>query len=214
MRPGPAGSGELVTPTGAALVRVLSSGVAPAEYMPVRSGFGAGTKDFHGRANALRVILADAAEAPSGSDRLVELVCDVDDMSPEYVAAAVELIRDAGALDVVLLSTTMKRGRPGARIEVLCRSIDAVRFEEMLLTESTTIGVRRREVLRRALSRELVQLGVLGHAISAKVVTLPGGRRRVKPEFRDVERVALATGRPLQDIATLAAAEGERLFTA
>jgi uncharacterized protein (TIGR00299 family) protein len=211
VRPGPEGAGELVTPTGAALVQVLSSGPPPAEYVPVRSGFGAGTKDFHGRANALRVILAEcSAAAAAGAEELVELVCDIDDMTPEYVAAAAEVIRDAGALDVVLVTTTMKRGRPGIRIEVLCRRTDSVRLEEMLLTESTTIGVRRRLVVRRALPREVIRLTVLGHAISAKIVTVPGGRRRAKPEFADVERVALATRRPLQDIATLAAIEAER----
>jgi hypothetical protein len=211
VRPGPEGSGELVTPTGAALIRVLSSGSPPAEYVPIRSGFGAGTKDFRGRANALRVILADANEQMQEDDALVELVCDIDDMVPEYLAAAVELIRAGGALDVVLLSTIMKRGRPGARVEVLCRPGDAGRLEDMLLAQSTTIGVRRRMVQRRALARELMELTVLGHAISAKLVTLPGGRRRAKPEFADVERVALATGRPLQDIAAMAAMEAERL---
>jgi pyridinium-3,5-bisthiocarboxylic acid mononucleotide nickel chelatase len=211
VRPGPEGSGELVTPTGAALVRVLSSGPPPAEYVPMRSGFGAGTKDFRGRANALRVILADSNEQMQDDDALVELVCDIDDMVPEYLAAAAELIRAAGALDVVLLSTIMKRGRPGTRVEVLCRLGDARQLEDMLLAQSTTIGVRRRTVRRRALAREIMELTVLGHVISAKLVTLPGGRRRAKPEFADVERVALATGRPLQDIAAIAAMEAERL---
>jgi pyridinium-3,5-bisthiocarboxylic acid mononucleotide nickel chelatase len=211
VRPGPEGSGELVTPTGAALVRVLSSGPPPAEYVPMRSGFGAGTKDFRGRANALRVILADSNEQMQDDDALVELVCDIDDMVPEYLAAAAELIGAAGALDVVLLSTIMKRGRPGTRVEVLCRLGDARQLEDMLLAQSTTIGVRRRTVRRRALAREIMELTVLGHVISAKLVTLPGGRRRAKPEFADVERVALATGRPLQDIAAIAAMEAERL---
>ena len=214
VRPGPPGSGELVTPTGAALVRILSSGPPPLEYVPVRSGFGAGTKDFHGRANALRIILADSAEAPAATDALVELVCDIDDMPGEYVAAALEAVRGAGALDVVLQPTTMKRGRPGMRIEVLCTPADAARLEDILLTESTTIGVRRRDVRRRALPREVVELTVLGHTLAAKLVTVPGGRRRAKPEFADVQRVALATGRPLQDIAVLAATEAERRFNA
>ena len=82
--------GELVTPTGAALIRVLSSGPPPNEFVPVRSGFGAGTKDFRGRANALRVILADVAEVVTGANELhdlIELVCDIDDMTAEYIAA-------------------------------------------------------------------------------------------------------------------------------
>ena len=212
VRPGPSGSGELVTPTGAALMRVLSSGPPPDQYRPVRSGFGAGTKDFHGRANALRVILAESIDSPRDEHELVELVCDIDDMTAEDVAAAAEVIREAGALDVVLIPAVMKRGRAGNRLEVLCKPGDAARLEDMLLTESTTIGVRRREVHRRALARELVELPVLGHTISAKVVTMPGGGRRAKPEFVDVQRVALASGRTLQDIASLAASAAERHF--
>jgi uncharacterized protein (TIGR00299 family) protein len=212
VRPGPEGSGELVTPTGAALVRVLSSGPPPLEYVPVKSGYGAGTKEFVGRANALRVILADAVAASDSAqvEDLVELACDIDDMSPEYLAAVADRVRDAGALDVTLLASTMKRGRPGTRVEVLCRPSDAPRIEELLLVETTTIGVRRRGVRRRALPRELVHLSLLGHEIRAKLVTLPDGHRRAKPEFADVERVALATGRPLQDISRLAAVAAER----
>ncbi len=212
VRPGPEKSGELVTPTGAGLVRVLSHGPPPAEYVPLKSGFGAGTKDFHGRANALRVVLADVPEAAeqSGVQTLVELTCDVDDMTPEYIAAVADLLRDAGALDVTLLPATMKRGRPGSRIEVLCRLEQAEKLETLLLIESTTIGVRRREVRRRALPRDVIRFTILEHEIAAKVVTLPDGSRRAKPEFADVKRVALATGRPLQDISRLAVTEAER----
>ncbi len=209
VRPGPEGSGELVTPTGAALVRTLSSGPPPSEYVPVRSGFGAGTKDFRGRANALRIILADVGDRFT-REALVELVCDIDDMSAEYLAAAMERVRDAGALDVTVFAATMKHGRQGVRVEVLCRQPDVQRLEDLLLVETMTIGVRRRAVERRALDRGVMQITVLGHVIRAKVVTLPNGSRRAKPEFADVERVALATKRPLQDISRLATAEAER----
>ncbi|HTE45262.1 MAG TPA: nickel pincer cofactor biosynthesis protein LarC [Gemmatimonadaceae bacterium] len=210
VRPGPEGSGELVTPTGAALVRTLSVGAPPAEYVPVCSGFGAGTKDFVGRANALRIVLADTVERVAGADNLVELVCDIDDMTAEYLAAVAERARESGALDVTMVPVTMKRGRPGTRIEVLCRPVDAGRLEELLLIETTTIGVRERAVRRRALPREVIHVTVLGHEIAAKVVSLPNGRRRAKPEFADVQRVALASGQPLQDISRLAAFEAER----
>jgi uncharacterized protein (TIGR00299 family) protein len=209
VRPGPEGSGELVTPTGAALVRVLSAGPPPAEYTPIRSGFGAGTKEFQDRPNALRITLAEH-HAVNGAERLVELICDIDDMSPEYLAAAAERAREQGALDVTLVPVTMKRGRPGARIEVLCAHGDRQRLENFLLVETSTIGVRWREVERRALPREVRQLNVIGHTITAKIVHLPNGQERIKPEFADVQRVALATGRPLQDIFRLASAEAER----
>jgi uncharacterized protein (TIGR00299 family) protein len=210
IRPGPAGSGELVTPTGAALVRVLSAGPAPAEFTVVRSGFGAGTKDFPTRANALRITLADLEEERQGSARLLELVADVDDMSGEYLAAVADSLREAGALDVVLVATIMKRGRPGVRIEVLCPEDGASRLEELVFRETTTIGVRRRTVERTALERSTRVVEVLGHSVSVKVAVLHDGSLRAKPEFLDVQRVALATGRPLQDIFRLALTIAER----
>jgi len=209
--PGPEGAGELVTPTGAALVRVLSTGLPPAEYVPRRSGFGAGTKDFAGRANALRIVLADVDVARAGpTERASIVACDVDDMSPEYVAGAAERARLAGALDVTLLAVTMKKGRQGTRIEILCRPEDAPRFEALLLRETTTIGVRRSEVDRVMLAREEATVDVLGHTIRVKVVTLSDGARRAKPEFDDVQRVALATSRSATDIYQLALAAERR----
>lgn len=211
--PGPEGSGELVTPTGAALVRVLSCGRTPSQYVPRRSGFGAGTKDFPGRANALRIVIADDAEAPlpdDGTERLVVLAADVDDMTAEYLAAAADSLRAAGALDVVLLAASMKKGRPGTRIEVLATPDLADALERRLLVETTTIGVRRLPVSRRALPREQRIVSVLGHEIPVKVVDLPGGGRRAKPEFDHVRRVAEATGRPAADIFALATLAAER----
>ena len=210
--PGPEGAGELVTPTGAALVRVLSAGAPPAVYTPVRSGYGAGTKDFPGRANALRVILADVPPMATeiGREPLALITCDVDDMSPEYLAAVTEHARADGALDVVLLPTTMKKGRAGTRLEVLCRPEDAERFERMVLSETTSIGVRRSDVTRVALPRTERAVEVLGHPIRLKVVILPAGGTRAKPEFDDVQRAALATGRRPVDIYHLALGAAER----
>jgi uncharacterized protein (TIGR00299 family) protein len=211
VRPGPPGSGELVTPTGAALVRVLSSGPPPTEFVPRRTGYGAGTKDFKGRANAVRLTLADLSSADPGYQSLIELAAEIDDMSPEYVAGAAERLRAAGALDVVLVPVTMKRGRAGVRIEALCAEDTAAHLENVLLAESSSIGVRRRRVERRALPRSMRTVEVLGHPIAVKVVELPGGGRQAKPEYVDVERVALATSHSLQDIYRLAATAAERL---
>ncbi|HEY7232845.1 MAG TPA: nickel pincer cofactor biosynthesis protein LarC [Gemmatimonadaceae bacterium] len=210
VRPGPDGAGELVTPTGAALVQVLSSGPPPSEYVPLRSGFGAGTKEFVGRANALRLIIAEYSSGAGIVEDLVQLSCDIDDMSPEYLAATADLLREAGALDVVLIATTMKRGRPGTRVDVLARPDEVDALEELLLRETTTIGVRRVPVRRRALPRETGTVDVLGHSVSIKIVRLPDGSTRSKPEFSDVQRVAQQTGRPLRDIFQLAADQAER----
>jgi uncharacterized protein (TIGR00299 family) protein len=215
IRPGPPGAGELVTPTGAALVRVLSDGPPPETYVPLRSGFGAGTKEFPKLANALRVVLAESATASTDGasqvEHVVQLSADIDDMTPEYLADVADGLRAAGALDVVLMPVTMKKGRLGTRIEVLARTVNASALEDRLLTESTTIGVRRARLERRALGRERRTVNVLGHAVTLKVISLPGGRRRAKPEFDDVQRVAQATGRPAADIFQLALEAAEPL---
>ena len=213
VRPGPEGSGELVTPTGAALVRVLSSGPPPREYVPRRSGFGAGTKDFRGRANALRLILADGSETTDGAgetERLVMLATDIDDMPGEYLSALADALRGHGALDVVLLASTMKKGRPGVRVEVLAHPGESAALERVLLTESTSIGVRRVAVDRRALPRRMGSVDILGHRIGVKLVTLPDGSTRAKPEFDDILAAARATARPPHELLQLAvhAAQG------
>jgi uncharacterized protein (TIGR00299 family) protein len=214
VRRGPEGSGELVTPTGAALVRVLSSGYTPDDYTPIKSGFGAGTKDPADRPNALRIILADDAATTrmdsSGEETLAMLATDVDDMTPEHVAAAADALREAGALDVTCITVAMKKGRVGTRIEVLCRESDAGRLESMVFARTTTIGIRRSRVVRRALARDVRTVEVLGHEVRVKVSALPDGRTRAKPEYEDVRSVAQATGRSLQDVTTLARAASER----
>jgi len=208
VRPGPEGAGELVTPTGAALVRVLSEGPPPSEFVPVRSGFGAGTKDFKDRANALRIWLADADASLVGSavsrETLTMLAADLDDATGEQIAAVADHLRDAGALDVTLLQTLMKKGRPGTRIEVLCTPAAADGLEFILLRGSSTIGVRRHVVQRTALPRAHREVEVFGQSIGLKVVTLPDGSTRSKPEFEDVHRAAAATGRTIQEISDAA----------
>ncbi|MBX3133092.1 MAG: nickel pincer cofactor biosynthesis protein LarC [Gemmatimonadaceae bacterium] len=201
VRPGPDGSGELTTPTGAALVRVLSAGPPPAKFVVRRSGFGAGTKDFKDRANALRIFIADTdpsvlSSPEQGREHVVHLVADIDDGSGEEVAAVAERLRAAGALDVVLLQTLMKKGRPGVRVEVLATPDRAGTLEQLLLTESSSIGVRAFAGTRRVLARERAVVHVGGQAIALKVVTRPDGQRTAKPEADDVSRAAAALGRP------------------
>jgi uncharacterized protein (TIGR00299 family) protein len=213
IKPGPEGAGELVTPTGAGLVRVLSAGPPPESYVPLRSGFGAGTKDFPDRANALRIVLADtlSTDAQQGHREFVAvLACDVDDMTPEYLAGVADRARAEGALDVVLLPAAMKKGRAGTRIELLCRPEHVSGFERLLLAETTTLGVRRQDVTRVTLPRRFAEVDLLGHVIRIKIVDLPDGSERAKPEYDDVQRVALATGRRPADIYQLALAIPER----
>jgi uncharacterized protein (TIGR00299 family) protein len=208
VRPGPEGSGELVTPTGAALIRVLSEGRPPA-HVPRRSGFGAGTKEFTDRPNALRIILADAASTTSDVETLDLLATDLDDISAEHVANASERLRELGALDVTSTAVQMKKGRMGVRVEVLSRPELSRRLEDELFATTTTLGIRRTTVERRALRREQRTVDVLGHAVRVKVATLPGGGHRGKPEYEDVQVVSRATGRSLGDVTSLALAAVE-----
>lgn len=194
VRPGPAESGELTTPTGAVLIRALATRGVPGNYRPLKSGYGAGTKDFKGRANALRVVLADV-DAVSNAESVVLLACDIDDMAAEYVAAAADRVRGLGALDVTLVPILMKKGRLGTRVEALCSPDDADRLEAALLTHTTTIGVRRTMASRHTLPRRLETVSVFGQQVTLKIVTLPDGSERAKPEFDDIDRVANATGK-------------------
>ncbi len=205
IRPGPEGAGELVTPTGAALIRVLSSGPSPASYLPLRSGFGAGTKDPHGRPNALRLILAEPASRDALLvEYLVQLSTDVDDMDGESLAAAADALRAAGALDVVLVPTVMKKGRPGVRVDVLSTAALAETLENAIFAQTSAIGVRRVAVERHALPREERTVQVLGKAVRVKFVTTPAGEHRGKPEFSDVARIAAESGRPLREVQAIA----------
>jgi pyridinium-3,5-bisthiocarboxylic acid mononucleotide nickel chelatase len=209
VRHGPAGSGELTTPTGAALLKVLSKGSPPLEYVPTRSGYGAGTRDIHGQLNALRIIVGesttDQLDHHSHRDHLHTehlhvLSADIDDMSPEELAGAADLLRAEGALDVVLLHTTMKKGRVGTRVEALVTSADLFRIEQQIFLHFTTLGVKTFDVVRNALARESRVVRLDGHDIRVKVATLPDGSERAKPEFDDVRRVAEETSRPLGEV--------------
>ncbi|MEO6446244.1 MAG: nickel pincer cofactor biosynthesis protein LarC [Gemmatimonadaceae bacterium] len=212
VRPGPEGTGELVTPTGAALVKVLSSGPPPSRYVPTRSGYGAGSKDLLGRPNALRIILAnDVEDGDDPVERLVMLSTDIDDMSPELLAGTTEVLRSAGALDVILLATQMKKGRVGTRLEALVREGDVRRMEDLLFTHTTTLGIRRVVLERRALRREMKTVEVLGREVRIKFAKLPNGARRPKPEFDDLQAIASATGRSLEDVRSLALDAAERV---
>ena len=210
VRSGPAGSGELVTPTGAALLHVLSLGAPPISYIPLRSGFGAGTKEFKGRANALRLVLAEPVLDGTTRESMVVLAADIDDMSAEYLADVADSLRAAGAADVVLVPTIMKKGRPGTRVEVLAHLPTADSLERILIAQSTTLGVRRTSVERTALARRTISVEVDGHRIAVKVATLPDGGTRAKPEYVDVHRVAEATGLRPSDIFSLAAEAARR----
>ncbi len=207
VRPGPEGTGELVTPTGAALMKVMAKGGPPASYIPRRTGFGAGTKDLVGRPNVLRVTLA---EVGAENDGLVTLVCDLDDMTPEALSAGAAVLLGAGALDVVTVPIQMKKGRAAVRLEVLASVGDVSRLEELMFLHTSTLGVRRWEVTRRALPRREVTVHVMGQPVRVKIASMPNGESRAKAEFDDVAAVAQQSGRPVSEIAAMALSQLER----
>jgi uncharacterized protein (TIGR00299 family) protein len=205
VKPGPEGSGELTTPTGAVLLKTLTTGGLPSSYRPIKTGYGAGTKDFKGRANVLRVIIADVHDSNGVGEALVLLECDIDDMDAEHLAATADLLRADGARDVTLVPVIMKKGRPGTRLEVLALPADASRLEGLIFKSTTTLGVRRTEASRSVLPREMRTISVFGQDLSVKVATLPDGTRRAKAEHDDVLRVASTTGKTIAEVRAEAA---------
>ena len=186
--------GECTTPTGAAILATLTAGKPPPPVVVVEAvGFGAGTRDAPDRPNCLRLVACEVAAAGTG-ERLQLLQADVDDMSPEYLPAALEALLDAGALDAVVVPISMKKGRPGARLEALVPEAALAAVLGALFRSTSTIGVRHWPVSRPQLAREFDTIEFRGQRIRLKRVRLPNGETRSKPEYDDVARAAHALG--------------------
>ena len=184
--------GECTTPTGAAILSALTQGrAAPAVFKTLATGFGAGTRNPEKRPNCLRLI---AAEIESSAATLYVVQCDVDDLTPEYAAAAQQALFNAGALDAVIVNVAMKKGRPGIRLEALVAPDRLNAVLDSLFSATTTIGARYWPVERRALERGEDVVEWKGQRIRRKQVTLPDGSTRWKPEYDDVEKAAMALG--------------------
>lgn len=144
-------------------------------------------------------------------DHLVLLQCDMDDATPELLGAVAARLLEDGARDVVLLSTMMKKGRPGVRVEVLVDPAVADHLAAVVLRETTTLGLRRLPVERLALSRRATSVMVEGHAVGVKVAVWDGVPLRAKPEFDDVVQAAGALGLSVADVYRRAAAAANAL---
>lgn len=191
-------TGEATTPTGAVLLRVLSRGAPPVRFRPVSTAWGAGSRDPEGWPNALRLVLAEAAEE---AGTVVVLSTDVDDLSPEYLEPLREALSAAGALDVQMWSVQMKKGRIGFRIEALTPPDRSDAVAEALLRHSTSAGLRRSTMERLTLPRREWRLATgNGGSVRMKTVQAPGGAR-TKPEYDDVVAEARRTGRPAHELA-------------
>ena len=200
MEIGPDGpvTGEATTPTGAVLLKVLSSGRPPARWRPSRIGWGAGGRDPKEYPNALRVVVGESV--PEAGE-VVVLSTDIDDLSPEYLEPLREGLVAAGALDVQNWPTQMKKGRIGFRIEVVVGAGEVEQVTEALFRHSSTAGVRRVAAERITLGRrELVVPGTDHAPVRVKILDGPGGSR-VKPEYEDVHAAARQSGRPAHEVA-------------
>jgi pyridinium-3,5-bisthiocarboxylic acid mononucleotide nickel chelatase len=189
--------GEATTPTGAVLLRVLSRGAAPARWRMVASAWGAGGRNPAGYPNALRLILAEPAGEAAET---VMLATDIDDLNPEYLEPLREALMVAGALDVQIWATQMKKGRTGFRLEIVASESTASVVTETLFRHSTTAGVRRWRAERVTLPRRELTVTVGGFKVRVKVLDSPDGPR-VKPEYDDIAALAKQLGRPIQDVA-------------
>jgi uncharacterized protein (TIGR00299 family) protein len=185
--------GELTTPTGAVLLSVLTGGRRlHGDFMPVRSGYGAGGRDPSTHPNGLRLIIAELNERGD----LIVMQADIDDMSPEYAPSLLEELFAAGAIDAWTQPVQMKKGRTGLRIEVLVPETGREAVSRALFQGSTTLGLRYWRVQREILPRAAKTFEWRGHTIRVKASTSPDGHVHYKPEFDDVAAAARAVGVP------------------
>lgn len=195
---------EMVTPTGAAIVASVAAGFGPQPAMRVAAiGYGAGLADPKEQANVLRISIgeADAGASDAGwEEPIAVLEANVDDMNPQIYGYFAELALAAGALDVFAAPVQMKKGRPGLLVTVLCENTLRNAMAEMLLRETTTIGVRTHEVRRRTLEREMVVVNTDFGDVRLKVSRGSGGAVNVSPEYDDCRKIATENNIPLKEV--------------
>jgi uncharacterized protein (TIGR00299 family) protein len=193
---------ELVTPTGAAIVKTLAARFASFPSMKVeKSGYGAGSRDFHDHPNVLRLTIGETAgTAATLADSITVLEANLDDLSPQILAYAMDRLLAEGALDVFSAPVQMKKSRPGALLTVLAKPEDADRLTKLIFAETTTLGVRSREEQRHILARrwEIVQTN--WGPVRIKIASLNGAISNYAPEYEDCRALAEAHHVPLKTI--------------
>jgi pyridinium-3,5-bisthiocarboxylic acid mononucleotide nickel chelatase len=206
---------ELLTPTGAAILRALDVRFEPLPRITLSAtGYGAGARDFPGSANVVRLIIGESesgwpTSAPASSaqmwgvdnaDTITVLEANLDDMNPQLFSYVQQKLLSAGALDAFGVPVQMKKGRPGIVFTVLASPADAESLARILLTETTTLGVRMRQEQRRILNREHVTVESVWGPIRVKLGRLNGEVVNCAPEFEDCRKIAEATGVPLKTV--------------
>ncbi len=192
---------ELITPTGAAILRALDATELPASLTLSTDGYGAGTKDFPKRANVARLAVYDGADARAAFERdtISRLEADIDDLSPEVLAYTESLLLEAGALDVVRSPVTMKKGRTGIRISVLCETTETDRIADVLFSETSTFGLRVERIERIKLRRRIERVSTSWGPVRIKIGSW-GDKLKASPEYEDCAALARAHGVPLTHV--------------
>ena len=205
------GSSEMVTPTGAAVLKAFARPAAGVLRFEIeRVGYGAGSKDFDDRPNVLRVLLGHRGSA-FDADELVEIAANIDDLNPQVYDHACERLFAAGARDVTLTATIMKKGRPGVILSVLAEPAIREQLAGIIFAETSTIGIRFHTVSRLKLPRRSLSVETRFGSIRVKVSGTSSTTLTITPEYDDCRTAALVHHVPLKlviDEARNAASQG------
>ena len=192
---------EIVTPTGAAVIKTLAGSFGNAPPMRIRrTGYGAGSKDL-GVPNLLRVIVGESLEFPAEAEELACVIStNIDDMNPEFYDYVMERLFSEGAQDVWLTPIQMKKTRPGTIVNVLSSFKDATALKRILLEETSTFGLRTSTVMKKAIERELIEVETPWGTIHVKVGRESNHVTSISPEFADCARIAGERGVPIKEV--------------
>ena len=191
--------GELLTPTGAAIITSVCSEYGPIPRITTeQSGYGAGTREYPNFPNVLRVLIGEVEDAGATDERLWMIETNLDDASPQIIGHVMDRVLESGALDCFFTPVQMKKNRPGVLLSVLCGPSEKEAMMKLLFTETTTLGVRSYEVTRRALQRSVVRVETPYGPIDVKVAHLDGRVVNEMPEFEQCRQAAAKTGVPLK----------------
>ena len=195
---------ELLTPTGALLLTAYASEFGSMPPMRVQQvGYGAGDREFADTPNVLRLLMGESG-GNAGTERIIVLECEIDDMNPQIFGPLMDRLYDAGALEVFYASVQMKKSRPGTLVTVLSPPERREELAGIVFRETTTIGIRHHEVQRDRLDRETVSVETPLGAIRFKVARLGGTIVNAAPEFDDCVRLASERGVPIKDVQAVA----------
>ena len=189
--------GEYVTPTGAAIAATLcTSHTLPSSFKVLKTGLGAGKRDYKEKTNILRAFLIDTESGKYEKDEVVKLESDIDDVSGEVLGYTMEKLFAAGALDVHYSPIYMKKNRPAWELVVICKEDKKEELEDIIFSETTTIGIREfTSLMRSILHRETKEIDTPYGKAKVKEVTLPEGKRYY-PEYEVVKDLAEKNGKP------------------